>query len=100
MKEKSFEENVLRLLRVLNDVSQSELSEKIQRSRAHISTIESGRTKISLKIIEQYSKTFGVKSSELVQLSEDSLKIREKERNEFIRKSLIKKLYEKTSNVK
>ena len=99
MKEKSFEENVLRLLRVLNDVSQSEMSEKIQFSKAHIFSIESGKTKVSLKTIERYSRTFGVKSSELVQLSEDSLKVREKERNEFIRKSLIKKLYEKISNV-
>jgi transcriptional regulator with XRE-family HTH domain len=99
MKEKLFEENVLRLLRVLNDVSQTELSEKIGRSKPHISQIESGKTKIGLKIIEQYSKTFGVKTSELVQLSEDSLKVKEKERREFLRKSLIGKLYRKIENV-
>ena len=47
---------LLRLLRLINDLSLVELSEKIQLSKTYISNLESGQRNISEDVLYRYSK--------------------------------------------
>lgn len=63
---------VLRLLRILNDLSIKELSEKSGISVSYITDIEKGaKTKPSVDIIEKYSKALGVSKSTIMFFEEE-----------------------------
>lgn len=51
---------LLRLLRLINDLSLVELSEKIQLSKTYISNLESGQRNISEDVLYKYSKCFKI----------------------------------------
>lgn len=51
---------LLRLLRLINDLSLVELSEKIQLSKTYISNLESGQRNISEDVLYKYSKYFKI----------------------------------------
>ena len=61
---------VLRLLRVYNDLKTSELAEKLNLSTSYISELESGKKKVSLEIINRYSNFFEIPSSSILLMSE------------------------------
>ena len=58
---------VLRLLRVYNDLKASELAEKLNLSTSYISELESGKKKVSL---DRYSNFFEIPSSSILLMSE------------------------------
>ena len=63
---------VLRLLRISNDLSIKELSEKSGISVSYITDIEKGvKTKPSVDIIEKYSKALGVSKSTIMFFEEE-----------------------------
>ncbi|MBS7294166.1 MAG: helix-turn-helix transcriptional regulator [Treponema sp.] len=61
---------VLRLLRVYNDIKSSELAEKLDLSSSYISELESGKKKASIDIINKYSAFFEIPSSSILLMSE------------------------------
>lgn len=61
---------VLRLLRVYNDIKSSELAEKLDLSSSYISELESGKKKISMDIINKYSNFFEIPASSILMMSE------------------------------
>lgn len=61
---------VLRLLRVYNDIKASELAEKLNLSSSYISELESGKKNVSMDIINKYSKFFEIPSSSILLMSE------------------------------
>ena len=61
---------VLRLLRVYNDIKATDLAEKLNISTSYISELESGKKKVSLDIINKYSSFFEVPSSSILLMSE------------------------------
>lgn len=61
---------VLRLLRVYNDMKSSDLAEKMNLSSSYISEIESGKKKVSIDIINKYSNFFEIPSSSILLMSE------------------------------
>lgn len=61
---------VLRLLRVYNDIKATDLAEKLNISTSYISELESGKKKVSLDIIDKYSSFFEVPSSSILLMSE------------------------------
>ena len=63
---------VFRLLRISNDLSIKELSEKTGISVSYITDIEKGvKTKPSVDIIEKYSKALGVSKSTIMFFEEE-----------------------------
>jgi len=61
---------VLRLLRVYNDMKSSDLAEKMNLSSSYISELESGKKKVSIDIINKYSNFFEIPSSSILLMSE------------------------------
>ena len=61
---------VLRLLRVYNDIKATDLAKKLNISTSYISELESGKKKVSLDIINKYSSFFDVPSSSILLMSE------------------------------
>lgn len=59
-----------RLLRVFNDYTMSEMSQKIGLSQSYISELENGRKHPSLEVVEKYAKVFDMKPSTLLLFSE------------------------------
>lgn len=60
----------LRLLRVFNDYTMNEMSQKIGLSQSYISELESGKKQPSLDIIQKYADAFDMKPSTLLLFSE------------------------------
>ena len=60
----------LRLLRVYHRFSQSELSTDLHISKSYLCEIEAGKKKVSLEILNQYSKKFEVPVSSLLFFAE------------------------------
>ena len=58
--------NVLRSLRIINDLTVKELSEKMSLSSSYICDVESNRKKPSLDLLEKYSDVFGISRSTLL----------------------------------
>lgn len=61
---------VLRLLRVYNDIKSSELADKLELSSSYLSELESGKKKVSMDIINKYSNFFEIPSSSILLMSE------------------------------
>lgn len=61
---------VLRLLRVYNDMKSSDLAEKLNLSSSYVSELESGKKKVSIDIINKYSNFFEIPSSSILLMSE------------------------------
>lgn len=60
----------LRLLRIFNDYTMTEMAQKIGLSQSYLSELESGKKKPSLEIIEKYANAFEMKPSTLLLFSE------------------------------
>ncbi len=82
---------VLRLLRVYNDIKSSELAEKLNLSSSYISELESGKKKISMDIINKYSNYFEIPSSSILLMSE-SLDTHKQDLKHKISRALISML--------
>lgn len=82
---------VLRLLRVYNDIKSSELAEKLNLSSSYISELESGKKKISMDIINKYSNYFEIPSSSILLMSE-SLDTQKQDLKHKISRALISML--------
>lgn len=54
---------ILRLLRIANDFTMSELARELDVSQPYISQIESGKKKPSEELIDKYARALGVKKS-------------------------------------
>ena len=61
---------VLRLLRITQDLSIKELSQKMKTSPSYISEIERGVKKPSLKMLDRYSKVMGIDKSTILYFQE------------------------------
>ena len=60
----------LRLLRVFNDYTMTEMSQKVGLSQSYISELENGKKQPSLEIIEKYATVFDMKPSTVLLFSE------------------------------
>jgi transcriptional regulator with XRE-family HTH domain len=60
----------LRLIRVFHDMSQTELSRKLNLSKSYLSEIENGRKTPTIEIIEKYASTFQIPASSILFFSE------------------------------
>lgn len=60
----------LRLLRIFNDYTMTEMAQKIGLSQSYLSELESGKKMPSLEIIEKYANVFEMKPSTLLLFSE------------------------------
>lgn len=61
---------VLRYLRIIHDLKQKDLADKIDISRSHLSEIESGRKLPSFSVLERYSQNFNLPVYALIFLAE------------------------------
>ena len=61
----------LRLLRTFHNTSQSQLATDLGISKSYLSEIESGKKKVSLELLNQYSSHFNVPISSLFFFSEE-----------------------------
>ena len=55
----------LRLIRVFNDMKQTELAKRLGISKSYLSEIEGGRKQPKVDLIERYSVEFGIPSSSI-----------------------------------
>lgn len=78
----------LRLVRVYHDLSLIETSERVGLSKSYISEIENGRKRVSLDVLEKYSKAFNIPMSSLMLFAE---KAEEKNFSEDVRGYVAKK---------
>lgn len=60
----------LRLVRVYHDLTQSEIARRLGLSKSYISEIEAGRKRVSLDLLEFYSKEFKIPVSSLLLFAE------------------------------
>ena len=60
----------LRLLRVFNDYTMTEMSQKVGLSQSYISELENGKKQPSLEVIEKYATVFDMKPSTVLLFSE------------------------------
>ena len=60
----------LRLLRIFNNYTTVELSEKVKVSQSYISEIENGKKQPTLQVIEKYANVFNMKPSTILLFSE------------------------------
>ncbi len=56
----------VKYFRILNNMSQGELADKLKVSRQSVANIEAGRHKLSMERLEQLSKIFGVDSNQIL----------------------------------
>ncbi len=61
---------VLKRLRVFNQMTQSEVAEKLGVSKSQVSEIEAAKRNISAKVVQKYSDIFGINVSLIYLLSE------------------------------
>lgn len=60
----------LRLMRVFHDMNQTELAQKLEISKSHLSGIESGDKKPSLELLTRYAEVFEVPLSSVMFFAE------------------------------
>jgi len=63
-------ERALKLLRLFYGKTQEQLSKELEISKSYLSEIESGNKRISLDLIEKYSKIFNFPASQILLFSE------------------------------
>jgi len=61
----------LRLLRVYNNLTQTELATRLAVSKSHLSEIESGKKKASIDLLERYASELAVPLSSLFFFAEE-----------------------------
>ncbi len=61
---------ILKLVRQYNEMSQTDLAEKLQISKSYLSEIESGKKVISLELVQRYSEIFDIPTYTLIFFSE------------------------------
>lgn len=62
--------NALRLIRVYHDLNQADAAERVGLSKSYVSEIESGVKKVTLEVLEKYSRAFGIPMSSLMLFAE------------------------------
>lgn len=65
-------ENVYRLIRIAQDLTISQLSEKMGISSSYINEIENGKKKASRNFIEKFSEATGIKKSTIMYFEEEN----------------------------
>lgn len=65
---------ILKALRKFNRMTQKEVSEKLEISRAYLCEIERGKKKPTLELIYKYSEIFDIKPHLILQFAEDKNK--------------------------
>ena len=71
MSKRSMINEALRLIRLYWGYSQVELADKLGVSQSIISEIESGQKSVSLDLLEKYSKSLGIRMSQLLFFAEE-----------------------------
>lgn len=66
----------LRLVRVYHDLNQGDAAERVGLSKSYISELENGRKKVTLEVLEKYSKAFDIPVSSLMLFGERAGEIR------------------------
>lgn len=61
---------VLRLLRIFNDLKATELAKDLELSPSYISELESGKKQPSIDIIQKYAKRFNTSPSTILRMAE------------------------------
>lgn len=61
----------LRLIRVFNDLKQTEMADRISMSRSYLSEIEKGQKTPTLEVLEKYSKEFSIPVSSIMFFAEE-----------------------------
>lgn len=61
----------LRLIRAYHDISQTQLSDRLEISNSYLSEIESGKKQPSIELLTRYSECFDVPVSSLLFFSEN-----------------------------
>ncbi|MBI3714132.1 MAG: helix-turn-helix transcriptional regulator [Burkholderiales bacterium] len=61
----------LRLIRAYHDISQTQLSTRLEISNSYLSEIESGKKQPSIELLKKYSECFDVPVSSLLFFSEN-----------------------------
>ena len=62
--------NALRLIRVYHDMTRSEVAEHVGISKSYVSELENGNRKVTLDVLEKYSKAFNIPVSSLMLFAE------------------------------
>ncbi len=61
----------LRLVRIYHDKNQTEMADLLSISKSYLSEIESGEKKVTIKVLERYSKVLDIPLSSLLFFSEE-----------------------------
>jgi len=61
----------LRLIRVYHDLTQTQLSQRLQLSNSYLSELESGKKQPTLEVLKKYSDFFDIPVSSLLFFSEN-----------------------------
>lgn len=92
--------NTLKRLRGIYGYSAKEMSELLGISSSYLSEIENGKKKVSIDLLECYSKLLGLRVSTLVRFSEDYEDAELNNAGQKFITSLMSKLIEAYSNGK
>ena len=65
---------ILKALRKFNRMTQQEVADKFGVSKPYICQIETGKSKVTLELVEKYSRMFGIRKSLILQCAEDKNK--------------------------
>lgn len=60
----------LRLIRVYHDMTQKEVATKVGVSKSYVSDLEAGNKKVTLEVLEKYSRAFNIPVSSLMLFAE------------------------------
>lgn len=60
----------LRLVRIYHDWSRTDVAERVGLSKSYISEIENGHKKVTMEVLERYSKAFDIPMSSLLLFAE------------------------------
>jgi len=64
--DKNYMNDVLKLLRIANDITMDELALKLNYSKSYISNIESGKRRVTDELLKKYSKVFKIPQKTLL----------------------------------
>ena len=84
---------VLKMLRIVNGLSQKEICQKIGISISFLSAIENGKQKSDLKMLEAYSEALNIKKSDIILSAEEFIA------NEFSYPKKMSILLERTARL-
>lgn len=62
---------ILKALRKFNRMTQQEVADKFSVSKPYICQIETGKNKVTLELVEKYSRLFGIRKSLILQCTEN-----------------------------